>query len=296
MNILKNSKKLKVSIIILFFLILISILGVLVYNFLNKESDEDKYYALLMKDYGFNIFYDNKKTNSNEVVNRSELVKMVIASNLNLGINSKNKYNDVNYKNDGYVYAAVKYNILVENDINIDNYSKPATLKELVDYLSKAKQSILSLKLTDNKKYSFKDTDTLITSYLNDMIENGIIEENIGKLDRKIKKRDVNKYIVKYVQRYNTLSPFEEQINNDKKSLPSNYDIYPYTVKGVDNIVYELPFKVSLESEYINPKTLYINYKESLGEIKTNIEEYVKTVYSIDYTKINASDFARKFR
>lgn len=296
MNILKNSKKLKVSIIILFFLILISILGVLVYNFLNKESDEDKYYALLMKDYGFNIFYDNKKTNSNEVVNRSELVKMVIASNLNLGINSKNKYNDVNYKNDGYVYAAVKYNILVENDINIDNYSKPATLKELVDYLSKAKQSILSLKLTDNKKYSFKDTDTLITSYLNDMIENGIIEENIGKLDRKIKKRDVNKYIVKYVQRYNTLSPFEEQINNDKKSLPSNYEIYPYTVKGVDNIVYELPFKVSLESEYINPKTLYINYKESLGEIKTNIEEYVKTVYSIDYTKINASDFARKFR
>lgn len=280
--------------IVIVVVILLCVVGI-IYYLNNRVTDEDIYYEKMMNNYGLNKFYDNSSVSSNEKVTHSELVKMIIASSENLDFSSLKNLNDTNFKNDYYVREAEFHNILIKGSVNEKNFSQNPTLYNLFDYLSKAKLSILSQSLNLNNEHLFKDTDSLMNQYLNDLILNDILTEysNIN-LNKNIEKRDVNKYIIRFVQKYNLVSFGNKKIVTDQSKLPSNYDIYPYILEEVENYIYEAPLKKYIESESISPIIMFKNFKTKYEDISNVVTDYYNLVLNIDYTNISSKTLLEK--
>ena len=128
-------------------------------------------------------------------------------------------------------------------------------------------------------------------TYLQDLENSEVLENKKVKLkgNKKIFKGQVNELITKYAEKNNTITLEGDKININPEKIPSNADMYPYTLSNVDKEVYEKPFQ---EGEYTlyteNPKDCYINYKEEYLTMKKMIEQYFNIILNIDYTTVSA--------
>lgn len=82
-----------------------------------------------------------------------------------------------------------------------------------------------------------------------------------------------------------------DKINTNKETMPSNSNIYPYTLTTVDKSVYEIPFyKPEGEKRYIDPISVYERRKAYYPEIAFNMESYMDGILNIDYNTITKED------
>lgn len=286
-----NKKKIILIVVAIIVIVAVSILLYVLIQ--NKKYAKYEPYEETMHTYAFDIMYDNQSAATREKVTKSEAIKMVIAATLN--ITDIPGYIDTNtFPNEIWVKFAVANEIIEENEINKDNANDTVTYIEFISYLEKAKVKLLEQELKTSVDLLFKDKDDYGVdkqTYLQDLVNSEVLENKKVKLkgNKKIFKGQVNELITKYAEKNNTITLEGDKININPEKIPSNADMYPYTLSNVDKEVYEKPFQ---EGEYTlyteNPKDCYINYKEEYLTMKKMIEQYFNIILNIDYTTVSA--------
>ena len=287
----------------------------------SKMTDYDKY----MKIYGFSQLYNNGKLNSTDQVKKSELVKMVIASTLNIDDGTINSYIEdkknnsgsitidengdtiisiidtdegnekEKFKNENWVIYAVDNGLIKEGDITDKNFDDSITYIEAIEMLANAKVELLDKNLDTSKVPEFKNYDEYTESEqfaLCDLVENEIIENSNNKLNgnKKLTKGILNELIVKYVQKYNLITEDNERINISDEKRPSNEKDFPYTLANIDKSVYEMEMYKE-NDKYQTPAECYAQIKKQYSSFKTNIELYYNTILNINYQTLNEENF-----
>lgn len=288
-----NKKKIILIVVAIIVIVAVSILLYVLIQ--NKKYAKYEPYEETMHTYAFDIMYDNQSAATREKVTKSEAIKMVIAATLN--ITDIPGYIDTNtFPNEIWVKFAVANEIIEENEINKDNANDTVTYIEFISYLEKAKVKLLEQELKTSVDLLFKDKDDYGVdkqTYLQDLVNSEVLENKKVKLkgNKKIFKGQVNELITKYAEKNNTITLEGDKININPEKIPSNADMYPYTLSNVDKEVYEKDFfSIEGNEEFaIDPKTLYIQEKEYYDGVKQIIESFYGLLLNIDYKTIDAN-------
>jgi len=262
--------------------------------FINKKY---KKYEEKMEAYGFSILYDNQKATSSEKVTKKEMVKVIMAAIYNISeVESLGFSNEEEYDGQNWVKTALAYEVIEKNSIGKKNYDEEATYKETIMAALNARKDKLELPISSTKEASFKNLNSYeesVRKYINDAVENGIIEDSDKaiKLNQKIYKGQLNQIVVNIVEKYNTIVPEGETIVTKEESLPSNYDIYPYTLYSVDKDVYEYDLIKDLEDDYKSPKETYKYRKDYYPQVTYRAEQYYNAILNVNYNNITVDKF-----
>ena len=299
-----KSRKSKITIILLV-LITIIIFGIVfgIFTFVNnKKYKPYRPYEEKVKIYGFDKVYNNGYANTGESITKSEAIKMVIAITLNMsdisGI-SKAPEGDNDYDNAIWVDYAKYRGIITDTDVNKDNYKDKASYIEVIRYLATAKTKILEKELDSAVQLKVKDIEKYKTDEqvaIEDMVQNEIIKINTRKINgnKHIFKGQMNELIANFVEKYNTITVNGEKLNINEEKMPSNKEVYPYTVTSVDKSIYEKEFNVDDENNFINPKDLYTVKKEHYQQIQEIAEGYYDLILNVDYNNIDYEKLKNK--
>lgn len=289
----KINKKLIITLVIT--VVLLVALSIFIYVIAqNKKYAKYLPYEETMHTYAFDIMYDNQTAATREKVTKSEAIKMAIAATLNIeevpGMEDNGTFN-----NNIWVRYAVTKGIIGGDEVNESNADDLVTYTEFITYLEKAKVKLLKQDLKTSVELQYKDKDKYTTeeqTYLQDLIESGVIENSKSKLkgNRKVFKGEVNELVTKYAEKNNTITLEGDKININPDKVPSNADMYPFTLSNVDKKVYEKDFyKVEgMEEDFRSPKDMYIERKTQYEGIKEGLEEYFSYILNIDYNTISA--------
>ena len=293
--------KSKITIYILIAISFIIILGViyLIYNLIitNKYKEYVKY-ENDMQNYGFNLMYDNSSANTYEKVTKSEMVKIIVSSLLNrYSIDDTWKIENKEYDNQIWVDYAEKNGLIDTNYINKDNQGNKATYMEAITLLSKYKQLILqkNLDIESNPKYKdFENYATEQQTTIRDMVWNKIIDDSNNNLNvnRNIVKGELNQLIIKFIEKYNTITIYsEDKLNINDEKLPYNYEDYTYTLANINKKVYEAKFDYKDVSKSMLPREVFIKYKDEIQDWIDVVTEYYNKILNIDYRTFNKEEF-----
>lgn len=300
----KNKEKTKFKHIRLHIFSIISVLLVLLLLFilaifLNKlKYDPYVKYENKMRTYGFDTMYNNKSAKTSESVTKAEALKLAIGAVFNTYDISGIAVENNEYENSIWVQYARDTEITKE-DINSSNFSNKVKYIDVISYFENCKIKFLKEQAVKNNQVNLKD----ITKYsaeeqaaIKDMVANEIIyvlSENLNG-DDYIFKGQLNELVVNFVEKYNTISFNGDKLNVSTEKIPSNADQYPYTLASVDKSIYELPFFVDLQSEYLSPKQLYNFKKEIYPQIESRAEAYFNNMLDIDYKTITEKNLKEK--
>lgn len=252
-------------------------------------------YEEKMNTYGFNILYNNASANTYEYVGKSEALKIIISAVLGENdLSSYQIYSDFNqFKNEDFVDYAEEKNILAVEEINKDNCEEKASYINVIKYLSGANINILDKEIDENIEVLFKNYNTFSNEekyYIKDAIYSKVIDNkkvNFNK-NKKVTKGMLNKIIVNFVENNNLLTINGEEINKDNTTMPSNASDYPYTLKSVENSVYEIPNYSFLEAGGV-ANDIYVDKKNYYQQISYNVEKYFDIILNVDYNTIDAN-------
>lgn len=291
----KINKKLIITLVIT--VVLLVALSIFIYVIAqNKKYAKYLPYEETMHTYAFDIMYDNQTAATREKVTKSEAIKMAIAATLNVeevpGMEDNGTFN-----NNIWVRYAVTKGIIGGDEVNESNADDLVTYTEFITYLEKAKVKLLKQDLKTSVELQYKDKDKYTTeeqTYLQDLIESGVIENSKSKLkgNRKVFKGEVNEFVTKYAEKNNTITLEGDKININPDKVPSNADMYTYILSNVDKSVYEIDLQKGEYVDYVlSPKESYIKNKQDYKDIKEMVEEYYNTILNIDYSNITSEKF-----
>ncbi len=291
----KINKKLIITLVIT--VVLLVALSIFIYVIAqNKKYAKYLPYEETMHTYAFDIMYDNQTAATREKVTKSEAIKMAIAATLNVeevpGMEDNGTFN-----NNIWVRYAVTKGIIGGDEVNKSNADDLVTYTEFITYLEKAKVKLLKQDLKTSVELQYKDKDKYTTeeqTYLQDLIESGVIENSKSKLkgNRKVFKGEVNELVTKYAEKNNTITLEGDKININPDKVPSNADMYTYILSNVDKSVYEIDLQKGEYVDYVlSPKESYIKNKQDYKDIKEMVEEYYNTILNIDYSNITSEKF-----
>lgn len=291
----KINKKLIITLVIT--VVLLVALSIFIYVIAqNKKYAKYLPYEETMHTYAFDIMYDNQTAATREKVTKSEAIKMAIAATLNIeevpGMEDNGTFN-----NNIWVRYAVTKGIIGGDEVNESNADDLVTYTEFITYLEKAKVKLLKQDLKTSVELQYKDKDKYTTeeqTYLQDLIESGVIENSKSKLkgNRKVFKGEVNELVTKYAEKNNTITLEGDKININPDKVPSNADMYTYILSNVDKSVYEIDLQKGEYVDYVlSPKESYIKNKQDYKDIKEMVEEYYNTILNIDYSNITSEKF-----
>lgn len=307
----KRKVKSKISkiIIIIVVVVVVALIGIGIYKlFVNKVNQTNVDYQSNMKAYGFDIMYDNKTAEPSDLVTKSEAVKMVIASMLNEtditkllevreyvedykeGMTSDEIEAKLDYKNKLWVEYAVSMGMIQNGEITKDNANDHATFIDALVYFSNAKIKLLNEILDTKTNPDIKNLDSYKVAEqlaLSDMVYNGIIENKEYKFKDNLTKEQLNKLLIDMVLKYNTITVEGEKININKDKEPSNVKEYPYTLASINKNIYEIENFIADKNKYKNAKDSYVEMKEYYYDINTIIQEYMDTLFNVNYENIN---------
>ncbi len=295
----KIKSKITKVLICIIILIILSVSIILIINlFLNKYKQYSQY-SDKMNIYGFGQLYDNEKTTEYQRVTKSEAIKLIVSATINMSNIDKLVYiENLDYENQEWVEYAIENEIISNNEINKDNYNDKATLMDCLKYMYNSKVKILNLntdieanpKFSDFDKYS--NEDKII---IRDMVWNKIIEDKSENLnaDKKVSKGELNKLIVLYSEKYNTITENDEKIVINDEKLPKNYLDYAYCVSNVNKQTYETRYLYSDVTKFKKPSEIYSEFKENFYSLGVRVQEYMLTILNIDYNTIKIDDFKR---
>lgn len=242
----------------------------------------------------------NSSTNSDDVIKAQELgdnynVAYIEESNsensdLDEEVVDTTKYVE-KYKDSAWIDYAVSKEIISNDDINEQSRSKKATYIDVLRYLSNSKNIVLGEKLDTSVTPDFKDYSSynLKEQYaLSDLVVNSIIDNSSKKINgnRKIYKAELNKLIVTYIQKYNTITINGAKLNINKEKEPSNASNYPYILANVDKSIYEKKDYIKDTTKYKNALKTYYDLKDKYYEISEIIAVYFNTILNVNYTEL----------
>jgi hypothetical protein len=195
------------------------------------------------------------------------------------------------YKDSAWIDYAVSKEIITNDDINQQNKDEKATYIDVLRYLSNSKNIVLGKKLDTSVTPDFKDYSSynLNEQYaLSDLVVNSIIDNSSKKINgnRKIYKGELNKLIVTYIQKYNTITINDEKLNINKEKEPSNASNYPYILANVDKSIYEKEDYIKDKSKYKNALKTYYDLKNNYYEINEIITVYFNKILNINYNEL----------
>jgi hypothetical protein len=279
----------RIIFVIIIFLILLTVFNVISdYNYNKKyKSYEDKFNS-----YGFNKLYNNLSAKSSEYVQRSEAIKVILGSIFNKNdITSFAYQTDEKYDNAIWVKYAENEKMITAEDINSSNYNKNISLIDTIVYYSNARNKILNQTYKSESKATYKDIDRYTNNQIiviNDFFENKIIDNSDNNLNGNgnLRKGELNKLVVNFVEKYNTITLEGQKINVNPEKEPSNKSEYPFTLSDIDKEVYEKSFYTSNSKQFENPITVYTDIKNYYEQIKIYMEQYYNTLLNIDYNTI----------
>lgn len=247
--------------------------------------------------YGFNKIYDNGSTKINEKVTKLEALKMVISSIYNYADFNSFYFYPESAKDEDFL--EIMKNIGMVEDIG--DYNGCVKYIDVLEYFANAKKIYLKKDITnvDNieveniSKYSQEKQNII-----KDMVANKIMEapNNQLPLDDDVTKGMLNEIVINFVEKYSTITPNGEKLNEDPNNIPSNYKEYPYILASVDKEVYEIKNRNVDDRDYVNAADLYKHEKEHYLFIEEIVNKYLNTILNVDYTNLDEEKFKENVR
>lgn len=296
----KNKKiifKSKISVILIALTLVVCVfVGFVIFSNKSEISDYDN----LMEMYGFSNLYNNKNGKSNDNVTKSEIIKIVLASYLNVDditdkmIDYKSE-EELEYENQNWIDYAKSIEFIGENEITSENENDNITYIEAIRYIANAKVKILGKTLDIDKEVRYKDYEGYTTEQkwaISDLVYNEILDNKNTKLNgnKKITKSQYNEMIIRSILKYNLITLDNDKINIKIYKMPKNKNDYPYTLSSVDKTIYEIDF-VKVNDGFKTPIRIYSNVKSYYADIDKLIEDYLNLIFNIDYETINTKRF-----
>ncbi len=292
-----NKKKVfksKITLIIIVLVILaVALLG---YTLIKKTTGNVSDYDRLMENYGFTSLYNS---NSDKLI-KSEAVKIVVASSLNVNDITNNMFEykeaeELEYPNQNWIDYAISVGMISENEITTQNQDENISYVEVLRYLSSAKANILGKTLDIEEKVDYKDYEGYTTEQkwaISDAVHNGVLDNSKTRLNgnKDITKSKFNELIIRYVQNYNLLTLEGDKINIKQEKMPSNKNLYPYTLANVDKSIYEIDF-AKVNDDFKTPLEVYSELKTNYNKINEIITSYVENIFNIDYENIELQTY-----
>ncbi|MDD3303948.1 MAG: hypothetical protein PHP54_03430 [Clostridia bacterium] len=298
----EKKKVFKSKITILFIAIIVVAIIVVALLFIFNKNNSNINYDNDMISYGFDKLYNNETTKSNETVSKSESLKMIIGVALNRNnidelvdltsilpdYDGISDYEDkLEYDNQIWVEYAKSFEMISSSEITKVNQNEKATLIDALTYLSKAKAKLLNKTLDTDVEVKVKNLESFKADQqfaIKDMIKNEIIENKDYNWRQTLTKQELNKLVINFALKYNTLTLEDEKVNINKAKEPKNIADYPYTLANINKEVYEIENYISDADEYNNAKLTYGKIKEKYNTLKYCAEQYLNTILNIDYT------------
>jgi len=257
-------------------------------------------YEKIMDNYGFSMLYENEKAKSYQKLTKIDMIKLVIGVTYNIEeVESRGFVSEGKYDGDEWVSLAKAFGIIEKNYITEENYKEIATYKETLIALLNARNKVLEMSLSSKKESNFKNLQSYSVDerkYINDAVENNLIENGKGKLklDKKMYKGEFNKLLVTYIEKYNTVAPEGETLVLKEESKPTNAEIYPYILYSVDKKTYEYEPIIDAMPDYKTPIETYKYRKSYYPQVEYRTEEYYNAILNVNYNNIDKEQFLNK--
>ena len=291
-----------VTIISVILAMIIAVMIYLGYTLANINYNKYKKYEQKMDIYGFSQVYNDGDANTKDKVTKSEAIKMILSCLYNVPtIDGIALPTQETYSNAIWVEYAIKQGIVTREEVNASNADEKVKYQEVLVWLYNIKAKILDIEPDTSANYDVKDinaynTDQQLAIY--DLLNSGVIEVNTKRIDgkRKLYKGKLNELIVNFSEKYNTITVGNSKININSEKIPTNADMYPYTLASVQKDVYELEFKNENNEKFISPIEYYPNNKQYYSQIKSYVENYYNYILTVDYNTITKEQVKRKLK
>lgn len=300
----KQDKKNKIIFTMSIILIVIVAIAVIFlgYTLININYSKYEKYEDKMDIYGFSQVYNNGKANTREKVTKSEAVKMIIACLYNVSeIDGIALPTEETYSNAIWVEYAIKQGIVTREEVNASNADDKVKYQEVLVWLYNIKAKILNIEPDTSANYNIKDinaynADQQLAIY--DLLNSEIIVTNIKRIDgkKKLYKGKLNELIVNFAEKYNTITVGDARININEDKIPSNANMYPYTLASVQKEIYEINFVNAQKEGFISPISYYPDNKQYYSQIKSYVENYYNYILTVDYNTISKEQIKRKLK
>ena len=300
----KQDKKNKIIFTMSIILIVIVAIAVIFlgYTLININYSKYEKYEDKMDIYGFSQVYNNGKANTREKVTKSEAVKMIIACLYNVSeIDGIALPTEETYSNAIWVEYAIKQGIVTREEVNASNADDKVKYQEVLVWLYNIKAKILNIEPDTSANYNIKDinaynADQQLAIY--DLLNSEIIVTNTKRIDgkKKLYKGKLNELIVNFAEKYNTITVGDARININEDKIPSNANMYPYTLANVQKEIYEINFVNAQKEGFISPISYYPNNKQYYSQIKSYVENYYNYILTVDYNTISKEQIKRKLK
>ena len=300
----KQDKKNKIIFTMSIILIVIVAIAVIFlgYTLININYSKYEKYEDKMDIYGFSQVYNNGKANTREKVTKSEAVKMIISCLYNVSeIDGIALPTEETYSNAIWVEYAIKQGIVTREEVNASNADDKVKYQEVLVWLYNIKAKILNIEPDTSANYNIKDinaynADQQLAIY--DLLNSEIIVTNIKRIDgkKKLYKGKLNELIVNFAEKYNTITVGDARININEDKIPSNANMYPYTLASVQKEIYEINFVNAQKEGFISPISYYPDNKQYYSQIKSYVENYYNYILTVDYNTISKEQIKRKLK
>lgn len=300
----KQDKKNKIIFTMSIILIVIVAIAVIFlgYTLININYSKYEKYEDKMDIYGFSQVYNNGKANTREKVTKSEAVKMIIACLYNVSeIDGIALPTEETYSNAIWVEYAIKQGIVTKEEVNASNADDKVKYQEVLVWLYNIKAKILNIEPDTSANYNIKDinaynADQQLAIY--DLLNSEIIVTNTKRIDgkKKLYKGKLNELIVNFAEKYNTITVGDARININEDKIPSNANMYPYTLASVQKEIYEINFVNAQKEGFISPISYYPDNKQYYSQIKSYVENYYNYILTVDYNTISKEQIKRKLK
>lgn len=300
----KQDKKNKIIFTMSIILIVIVAIAVIFlgYTLININYSKYEKYEDKMDIYGFSQVYNNGKANTREKVTKSEAVKMIIACLYNVSeIDGIALPTEETYSNAIWVEYAIKQGIVTREEVNASNADDKVKYQEVLVWLYNIKAKILNIEPDTSANYNIKDinaynADQQLAIY--DLLNSEIIVTNTKRIDgkKKLYKGKLNELIVNFAEKYNTITVGDARININEDKIPSNANMYPYTLASVQKEIYEINFVNAQKEGFISPISYYPDNKQYYSQIKSYVENYYNYILTVDYNTISKEQIKRKLK
>lgn len=293
-----NKKKLKAIFLACIFIILFIVIA---FTFWYMYNSKNITYQKKIECLGFNEMYNNKKATFYESVTKLEALKIVFMANYNrsdidnLGLN----LSDCNSDEEKWLKYCRVLGIYNNDSVNLSNYNDKVTLIEFLTFLNNSRRNILNDRNAIDAEISYSDLSNYSEndkSVVAELVQIGVLEDTNNKLNgyKSAHKKDINRIIINYILKYNTVSLNGYTITLNDENMPSNAEKYPYIVNEVEKEIYEQEPIIQDKSMYYAPVDFYKYEKTYYKDIVKTAEDYYNVILNVNYDNISLDEFIEK--
>lgn len=289
-------KKYIIPIIVVSILVVIAIVSLIIFL---SNKDNGKIYEEKIKNYGIEKLYNNGTSNKSEYVTKSEALKLIIGTLLNVdNVDNYMLGNEVNdsYENAKWVEYAKLSNVISDDYITAQNENERISYIDIVKIASNAKNTLLLKNKNEDNSIIIENKDTLTQeeqAALVDLIKDGVIDSKFyaKNYNKDVKKQKFNEFICNLFEKYSGVIPEGENVINDNKDKPSNYNEYPYILESVEKETYEKSRFVFSDEDILSPIDSFYKIKNLYPVIKEKVESYYNVILNVNYENITKENF-----